>query len=406
LYEVILNPFLGNIVMLIKPFLCKITQQVNCLISLAIVGILLALGGCATPIDTSPSHTKMLAPDQDDEIGGSFIESSDIRTMAQQMSTEMLSMPEIRNDIEVVRIVTGNMKNSTRHMVDTDLLLRRLRLELNRHSNGKFRFLAQDIGQAARKRILIERESTDAQNAIKQAAKYIVESKIVQQADNPIRMAVAPVANTNLFNMNADSFASLLRTKIKEQAGSKVIFAQPGSQAKVDFLLTGEFIAQSIKREGVANTVEDLKWAQNNPDTWYKQNNSERKNEVHGDQINVNTIGNSNIKIGPNATYKIIDPSLWNSPNVTKTFNIMLINQEEMAVLEKSIILEEEIKSGMEHANFILTGEISALSKASRGQRSDYVLVSFYLVDPVSNEMLWEYGYEVKRVTSRSVLYR
>ena len=184
------------------------------------------------------------------------------------------------------------------------------------------------------------------------------------------------------------------------------MFARPGSKADVDYTLTGEFLAQSIKREGVANTVEDLKWAQENPNIWYEQNRTERKNVVHGDQININTIDESNVKIGPNMTYKIIDPSLWNSPNVTKIFNVMLVNQEDMAVLEKRINLEERIKSGLEHADFILTGEINALSKANRGQRSDYVLVSFYLIDPVSNEMLWEYGYEVKRVTSRSVLYR
>lgn len=367
---------------------------------------LLVFGGCAIPVDTSPSHTEILAPDQDDQMGGSFIESSDIRTMAQQMSVELLALPEVRMDSDLVRIATGSMKNSTRYLVDADLLLRRLRLELNRQCKGQFRFIAQDVGQGARRRILKERQISEAQRAIEQTARYIAESDIIRQADKPVRIAVKPVTNTNLFNMNADSFASLLRSEIKELAGTKVLFAKPGSKADVDYTLTGEFLAQSIKREGVANTVEDLKWAQENPNIWYEQNRTERKNVVHGDQININTIDESNVKIGPNMTYKIIDPSLRNSPNVTKIFNVMLVNQEDMAVLEKRINLEEQIKSGLEHADFILTGEINALSKASRGQRSDYVLVSFYLIDPVSNEMLWEYGYEVKRVTSRSVLYR
>ena len=77
-----------------------------------------------------------------------------------------------------------------------------------------------------------------------------------------------------------------------------------------------------------------------------------------------------------------------------------------MAAFEKVVNLEKQIKSGQENANYILTGEIGSLSKAGVGQRSDYVLVSLYLIDPESNEMLWEYGYEVKRVTNRSVLYR
>lgn len=379
---------------------------VQLIVLLCVCFLLVVHGGCATPIDTSPSHTKILLPDEDDQMGGSFIESSDIRTMAQEMSVELMSLPELRRGSEPVRIATGAMKNSTRYLVDTNLLLRRLRLELSRHGRGQFRFVAQGVGQRVRGRILRERQASEVDVAIKQAARYIAESDIISKGGEPIRIAVMPVANTNLFNMNADSFAALLRSEIKELAGAKVVFARPGSQAEVDYTLTGEFFAQSIKREGVANTVEDLKWAQENPDKWYEQDGTKRENVVHGDQININTAGSSNIKIGANTVYKAIDPSLWNSPNVTKSFNIMLVNQEDMAVLEKRINLEEQIKSGLEHADFILTGEISSLSKASRGQRSDYVLVSFYLVDPVSNEMLWEYGYEVKRVTSRSVLYR
>ena len=84
----------------------------------------------------------------------------------------------------------------------------------------------------------------------------------------------------------------------------------------------------------------------------------------------------------------------------------MLVNNEDMVVLEKAIVLEKQITSGQERTDYILTGDISSLSKATRGRRSDYVLVSLYFIDPVTNEIVWEYGYEVKRVTSRSVLYR
>jgi len=367
---------------------------------------LIVLSGCDTPVSTAPSHTKVLAPDQDDQIGGSFIESSDIRTMAQQLCTELLTLPEISESGDTVRIATESIKNSTRHMIDTNLLLRRLRLELNRYSQGQVRFFAQGSGQRTRTRILKEREQADVEKVIEEAARYIASSDVLQNSEKPVRVAVRPVANTNLFNMNADSFASLLRVKIKEYAGGKVVFAKPGSDAKVDYTLTGEFFAESIKREGIANTVEDLKWAQENPDKWHDSNSNSQDNTVYGTQINLDGSVRRRIKVGPNITYKLIDPALWNSPNVTKTFNVMLVDNEDMAVLEKVINLEERIKSGQEHANYILTGDISSLSKASAGQRSDYVLVGFYLIDPVSNELLWEYGYEVKRVTSRSVLYR
>ena len=371
-----------------------------------LIAISVSLAGCATPVDTTPSHTKVLTPDQDDGVGGSFIESSDIRTIAQQVCTELLTLSEISNSPDTVHIATERIKNSTRYMVDTNLVLRRLRLDLNKYSQGQLRFFAHGSGQIARTRILREREQTDLQKAIDEAARYVVSSDVLQNSEKPVRIAVNPVANTNLFNMNADSFASLLRTKIKEHAGAKVLFAKPGSDAQVDYTLTGEFFAQSIKREGVANTVEDLKWAQENPDKWHDSNSNSQDNTVYGNQINLDGAARRRIKIGPNITYKLIDPALWNSPNVTKTFNVMLVNNEGMVVLEKVVNLEEQIKSGQERANYILTGDISSLSKASVGQRSDYVLISFYLIDPVSNEMLWEYGYEVKRVTSRSVLYR
>jgi hypothetical protein len=365
---------------------------------------LVVISGCDTPIDTATSHTKVLAPDQDDQVGGSFIESSDIRTVAQQVCTELLSLPEVSKSSDTLNIATDRIKNSTRYMVDTDVLLRRVRLDLNKYSQGKLRFFAENSGQTARTRILKERNQTDVQKAIDDAASYIVSSKIIQNSEKPVRIAVKPVANTNLFNMNADSFASLLRTKIKERAEAKVLFAQPGSQSPVDYTLTGEFYALSTKTEGVGNTVEDLKYAQNNPDK-FNDNNNSQNSTVYGNQINVDGAG-KRINIGPNVVYKIIDPALWNSPNVTQIFNIMLVNNEGMAVLEKVIKLEEQIKSGQEKANYILTGEIGSLSKGGEGRRSDYVLITFNLIDPVSNQTIWEYGYEVKRVTTRSVLYQ
>lgn len=373
---------------------------------LFLIAISVSLAGCATPFDTTPSHTKVLLPDQDDQMGGSFLESSDIRTMANQVCAELLTLPEISESPDTVRIATERITNSTRYMVDSNLLLRRMRLELNKYSQGKVRFFAQGSGQITRTRLLREREQTNVQTAIDEVARFIALSDILQNSERPVLIAVKPVANTNTFNMNADSFASLLRTKIKEHAGAKVLFARPGSDAQVDYTLTGEFFVQSLTREGVANTLEDLKWAQENPDKWHADDIKSQDNTVYGTQINLDGSLRRRVKIGPNYVYKLIDPSLWTSPNLTKRFNVMLVNNEDMTVLEKVVTLEDQIKSGQEHADYILTGDISSLSKASAGLRSDYVLVSFYLIDPVSNEMLWEYGYEVKRVTSRSVLYR
>ncbi len=372
---------------------------------LSVAGSLL-IYGCSTPIDTSPSHTRILNLDQDDNIGGSFIESSDIRTIAQQFSTELLSLPEISQSPDISYIATQRIRNSTRYMVDTDILMRRLRLELNQYGRGQVRFLAQDSGQEVRTDILREREQSSVRDAIDEVARYIANSELVQDSPSSLRVNVLPVENTNLFNMNADSFASLLRTKIKNHAGDKILFAGPrASPTEVDYTLTGEFFAQSLKTEGIASSIEDLRWAQENPEQFYDTGRVDGESTVYGTQVNIG-VPHRRVNIGPNTTYKIIDPTLWNSPNVTKTFNVMLVNQDQFAVLEKMVNLEEKISSGQERANFILTGDITSLTKASDGARSDYVLITLYLIDPVTNDMLWEYGYEVKRVTSRSVLYR
>jgi hypothetical protein len=69
--------------------------------------------------------------------------------------------------------------------------------------------------------------------------------------------------------------------------------------------------------------------------------------------------------------------------------------------------VEDKVSSGLGRAALILTGEISALSKAGAGgDRSDYVMMSFQLVDPATNEIVWEDAYETKKKTRVSVIYK
>ena len=76
-------------------------------------------------------------------------------------------------------------------------------------------------------------------------------------------------------------------------------------------------------------------------------------------------------------------------------------------VVERLIQIERKMTSGIENATYILTGELSGLSKASAaGDRSDYVMMTFQLIDPNNNEILWEDAYETKKTTRRSVLYK
>jgi len=43
---------------------------------------------------------------------------------------------------------------------------------------------------------------------------------------------------------------------------------------------------------------------------------------------------------------------------------------------------------------------------ADGGDRSDYIIISFQLIDPVSNKIVWTNGYEVKRLTKIGEVYK
>ena len=57
-------------------------------------------------------------------------------------------------------------------------------------------------------------------------------------------------------------------------------------------------------------------------------------------------------------------------------------------------------------ADYLLSGEISGLSTQRGGSAADYLLITVTLVEPVSNEVIWEDAYEVKRVTQTGTVYR
>lgn len=357
--------------------------------------------GCATPNVGRLSHTEILQPDEDDDLGGTFLESGDIRTIATRMSVALLSTPEISNHFSPVRIAIAPVRNSTHFIIDKNIFMKRLRIELNRVARGKIRFLSQNMGQRTRNRILRERDEELWDNLINEAANTIVNSSVIASGSPPPTIAVIPVRNTNIVNLNADSFTALIRARISERARGKVYFLGREKNGKVleeildekdiknmglvksrrikdlygaDYFLTGEFIAKSLfKQNTTLVTRERIGRDQDDPGV------IERKRQEYREK-----------------------------PNVDKYLNVMLVDAETGATLvEKLIKVERKMKSGLGRADYLLTGEISSLSKAtSGGVRSDYIIMSFQLVDPVTNEVLWEDAYETKKKSSSSVLYR
>jgi TolB-like protein len=339
-----------------------------------------------------------MQPDEEDNIGGTFLESGDIRTIATKMSTALLSTPEISGSEQPVRIALAPIRNSTRFMVDQDILMKRLRLELSRYGAGRVTFFAQNVGQGVRREVLQEQDEALWDKACTEVAEYLLRSPTLANAATPPTIAVIPVRNTNLAGLNADSFTELIRAKIAEQANGKVVFLAREKNGKaieellnekdlkkldmvqtkkmkelfgVDYFLGGELISEGIATAGVTTATS----------TWL----TERGNQVSG-----------------GTTTTSLDP------NVTKQLNVMLIDADDGSVpVEKLVTLERKMKSGLASAEYVLTGELSAESKASAGgERSDYIMMTFQLIDPQSNKVLWEDGYETKKKSKVGTVYQ
>ena len=109
---------------------------------LVVIGLCILCTGCAT-LGTS-SYTNTILPDEDDRLGGTGIESTDIRTVARKMAISILEIPEIMNADGMPRIALLPVKNFTRFIINKDIFTKKIRIELNKHATGKVRFLARE----------------------------------------------------------------------------------------------------------------------------------------------------------------------------------------------------------------------------------------------------------------------
>lgn len=101
----------------------------------------MALSSCASvPV----SHSNVIPSDNDDNLGGTGIESTDLLTVARKMAISILEVPEIMNAKGTPRIALLPVKNSTRFIINKDIFTQKIRMELNKNATGKVRFLARD----------------------------------------------------------------------------------------------------------------------------------------------------------------------------------------------------------------------------------------------------------------------
>ena len=90
---------------------------------------------------TSQGATVALDPDQDDGLGGTGIESGDVRAAADQIARALLK------DNRPTRVAIMPVQNHTRFRIDPSLVHDHLTHDLSRHSRGRFGVVQVKSGQ-------------------------------------------------------------------------------------------------------------------------------------------------------------------------------------------------------------------------------------------------------------------
>lgn len=104
------------------------------------------VAGCASQGVQNPSGVPVTEMKADERgfVAGTGVESQDLVTVTDKMARSILAIPEIARAAATPRVALDPIVNDTRFPINKDIFNDRLRIELNKHSLGKVRFLARD----------------------------------------------------------------------------------------------------------------------------------------------------------------------------------------------------------------------------------------------------------------------
>jgi PBP1b-binding outer membrane lipoprotein LpoB len=123
------------------------TPQISRFILLGAIAATSAfIAGCASQGVKNPTGvpvTEMGASERG-FVAGTGVESQDLVTVTDKMARSILAIPEIATAPVTPRIVLDPVVNDTRFPLNKDIFNDRIRIELNKNSLGKVRFLARD----------------------------------------------------------------------------------------------------------------------------------------------------------------------------------------------------------------------------------------------------------------------
>ena len=334
----------------------------------------------------------------------------EIRTFASKLCPELLATPAIAESSGAIIVKVAPFKNTSRFFLDSSLVLKRLRLELNQYGGGRIRFQTDNEHVVkASAEVLRKRQEEKVRAYLKELAKRISTNPQFANKDGlPVKMAVAPVLGVNIVNMNGDSFAAMLRAEIAMASNGRIQFLMPGVMEGADYWLTGQFIPETMKKEGIVNLANYIDVIDERIRTGKPLDTatiiSESKTTYDG---SISTTTSFVYEKERMLSQMLHDPSFRENPDVNKRLDVMIVRpKDKIAVFEDMFLLDQKTPDVSGRANYILSGEISGLSRKNEGRSVDYLLFTVQLNDPETQEIVYEGGHEVKLVTQQPIVYR
>lgn len=358
---------------------------------LCAVVLAMVMAGCVAGPD--PSMHGRVAVDADDGFG-----SLDVVALANVAGPELLNTDFVTSAGYPLTIAVAPVRNATSVGFDANLFLRRLRLELNRQGRGKLRFVAQGMTQRmTRDAVRDDARAAHIQKLLGDLAKELAANPALNKG---AACAMLPTTAVNFVNLNAESYLAMLRTKVVEASGQKVRFLLPGTLEGADYYLYGQFVADSDKTEGMVNLadyIRDLEQAEREGKSLFDvaQVGEDKVEERATAVTDTRTVTRGRFIRRNRLPYEAQrSPALRERPRVAKYLNVMVVDAKtKVSVYERQLKLEDA-STGMGAADYILSAELSSITKDAQG--TNYVFVAIQLIDPVSNTIVWETGYEVK----------
>lgn len=383
----------------------KTIWHLACYASVVASGMLL-VNGCATP-DPNPGPGPVPIPPDNVRI------AECARTFSSKIMPGMLACDEIAGAPGSVVVKVADFKNTTRFFFDSSVFMKNLRLALNRYGQGKVRFLNNNKNvDDGRKKVIKERQEEQVRAYLKRLGAEIAANEQFNRPGNPVKVAVAPVLNTNLVNMNADSFTVMLRSEVVKASKGKIQFLMPGAMEGADYYLTGQFVPESMKKEGLINLsnyidIIDERIRLGKPlDT--ASIIAEGSSSSAANLTSSSTVASAQLYEKERVlTQMLHNPAFRANPNVNKHLNVMIVRpSDKVAVYEDMFVLDRKVSDQSGRANLILSGEISGISQKVGGTADDYLLISAQLTDPETNEIVWEDAHEVAFRTKTPIVYQ